>query len=108
MKTGALSKLSVWESNADLVTDIVEIAEHIGLAVIHNSSSARTGAYDGYHRYLVLKLGVSENTSIRSRACLKFWETRFSRNYQPSKSGERRCLENLFYYLANYKGDDDA
>lgn len=86
------------EQNSDLVEQIKSAAAEKGLVVLHNSSSWSN--FDGWHRYLV---GLPGMCNIRSKTCINYWETRYSREYKPSVSGERSCLEKLLQWINEYQ-----
>lgn len=85
------------EENNDLVSQINVLASELGIGVAHNASSL--AKHDGYHRYLVYSQPELGKPSISHKRCIDYWETRYSRDYQPSKSGERSCLRGVLRWL---------
>lgn len=87
------------EENNDLVVEINALAAQQGVGVAHNASSL--AKHDGYHRYLVYSQPELGKPSVNQKRCIEYWETRYSKDYQPSKSGERACLRGVLRWLQN-------
>lgn len=92
-----LNSLNVHDQNADVADAVVVAAEQQGMDVRHNASSF--SGFAGAHRYVLLARNVSNDYSIRSRACIAYTETPYSRRYKPSIIGERRALQQLLSIL---------
>lgn len=92
---------AVWEQNADLVAEVEQAAQAHGWKIKHNAST-KVG-FVGFHRYLILVPGLSDDTTIRSKACLCYTETPYSRYYRPSIKGEREAIEGLLQCIRDYE-----
>jgi len=92
-----LNTINVHDENADVANAVITTAEQQRLDVRHNASGF--GKFAGAHRYVLLARDVSSDYSIRSRACVAYTETPYSRNYRPSIIGERRALQQLLSIL---------
>lgn len=87
------------EQNQPLADEVKRLATQQGLDVVHNTSSFSN--FDGYHRYLIFDPRTAKGrVTIRSKATVDYWESRYSKNYQPSISGEAECLREMIEYLS--------
>ena len=80
--------------NIDLWVSLTKLCKQYNLEIRHNCTSYSN--FDGQHRYLILKQDAT-NKTINSKSCILWQETRFSKNYLPSISGERKALNNLLF-----------
>lgn len=86
------------DENAALLEEVELLAKKNGLGICHNVTSWSN--HDGYHRYLIFDpKRANGQVTIRSKAKIAYWETRYSRNYQPSISGEAACLRGMRRWL---------
>jgi hypothetical protein len=97
----SLNDINVHRANEAIAESVIDAARKRGWIVRRNQSSARTGHFDGYHRYVVLRNSPDRiSHSIRSRHCVGYAEARFSREFLPSIRGERMALEQLLQQIA--------
>lgn len=89
----------VLKQNEHLLNYIKELSELKGVVFKHNVSSINSK--DGYHRYLVLnpKISNSKDTSIKSKNCIAYEQSRYSKNYLPSIKSEFVSLNKLITFL---------
>lgn len=94
-------KREVHKFNIQIEKVIKKICKRRKLVYRHNVTSINSK--DGYHRYLILDPSISnsKSTSITSKNCIAFSESRFSKWYKPSIKGESKALFSLFCFLEN-------
>lgn len=89
----------VHSANEDLANEVAMLAEERGLVARVNQTNSPYNPFCGFHRYVLLRPGVSNDYSCRSRGCVKYTEAPHSRYSRPSVSGERQALTWLLHYL---------
>ena len=89
----------VLKQNENLLNYIQNLCELKGVYFKHNVSSINSK--DGYHRYVVLNPSItnSNNNSIKSKNCIFYSESRFSKYYLPSIKSESAALTKVIEFL---------
>ena len=88
--------LPAWRENLDVWHEAEQAAVRLGCIIRHNWASQHS--FYGYHRYVAL-LPNATDISCRSRSCVVYTEAPYSRQYLPSKRGEREALQYLTVLL---------
>lgn len=86
-------------NNKDLFDVLINLTKSKNLKFRHNVTSIN--GKDGYHRYVLLdpSISSSKDISIRSKNCIYYTESRFSKYHKPSIIGERKAINNLIAFL---------